>query len=361
MSTQPSSDGTDGPSIAADSGALLGYFDFSYQHYALGDLLTLQIELATRATEQGLHHVDVVAMVNPKLPAAAFQWFITPDNYLTHFDNIVPIFTCNPMLRSLQLLRDAGALNLTLQLRRRRGWPIWPPLRSHLKMQQKYPIGHQHLNAFHARHGHLPQLRAPRGFEAWARRFHGRELGGRPLAVINPRQSSLTGAPAAIPRDAPLDCWYQFIDAVAARRPDQLFVMVGGYREWEHRLLRRRNVFIPRAQGLTLAHELALLRIADLFMGSSSGFATYATFTGIPYAVVNVEPRFAEHAGIEVGGRHYPFARPNQILAWGRETTDQLLALFEELTAGPAAGGSGASVSAAVPDTDHDTAKAPRS
>ena len=25
--------------------------------------------------------------------------------------------------------------------------------------------------------------------------------------------------------------------------------MVGGFQEWEHRLLRRRNVFIPRAWG----------------------------------------------------------------------------------------------------------------
>lgn len=359
MSTRPNNTDTDGAPIVANPGAFLGFFDFSYQHYALGDLLTLQIELATRAIEQNLKHVDVATMVNPDLPSAAFQAFITTNNYITYFDNIVPIFTCNPMLRSLQLLRDVGALNLMLQLRRQRGLPTWPSLNAHLKMQQKYPVGHKLLNAFHARHRYLPQLCAPRNFEGWARRFHERELGGCPLAIINPRQSSLTNVPAAIFRDAPLERWYAFIDAVAIRRPDVLFVMVGGYQEWEHRLLHRRNVFIPRAYGLTLAHELALMKIADLFMGTSSGFSTFATFTSIPYAILNIEHRFAEHAEIEPGGRHYPFARANQVLTWRQETTDELLALFEELSASLKTGHGEASSPAAAPNSGHDAAKAP--
>ncbi len=58
--------------------------------------------------------------------------------------------------------------------------------------------------------------------------------------------------------------------------------MVGGFPEWEHGLLYRRNVFVPRAHGLQLAHELALMKIANLFMGTSSGFATFATFAALP-------------------------------------------------------------------------------
>jgi hypothetical protein len=198
-------------------------------------------------------------------------------------------------------------------------------------MQQTYPVGHERVNSFHARHGYLPRLSAPRGYRRWARRFHEGALGCRPLVVINPRQSSLTQHPAALYRDARLESWYSFIDVVAARQPDILFVMVGGYQEWEHRLQLRRNVFIPRAVGLSLPHELALMKIARLFMGSSSGFATFATFTDIPYAIVNFERRFAPHGGMTAGDRRYPFARVDQIITWERETTEQLVALFEEL------------------------------
>jgi hypothetical protein len=352
MRPSKSSNAETAPAEAAK--ALLGVIDFSYQHYALGDLLTTQVELATMAIEHNLDHVDVLAMSNPRLPSAHFQQFITPDNYISYLDGIVPVFTCNPMLRSLQIIRDIATFNHAILSHRASGAPMWPDFRTHLKMRQDYPIGHLHLNAFYARHGYLPKLRAPRDHEAWARRFHQSELGGRPLAIINPRQSSLTSNPAATYRDAPLESWHSFIDVVARSQPKVLFVMVGGHQEWEHRLLHRANIFVPRAFGLSLAHELALMKIARLFMGSSSGFATFATFTDIAYAILGCEHRFAGPAGITPGDRHYPFARANQLLLWHRETTEELLALFEELYAdlaidGVATGASAASVDSQIP------------
>jgi hypothetical protein len=76
---------------------------------------------------------------------------------------------------------------------------------------------------------------------------------------------------------------------------------------------------------------LALLRIADAFIGTSSGFATFATFTDIAYAIVNVEQSFAGPAEVRPGDRHFPFAKANQILTWQQESTEELLALFEEV------------------------------
>jgi hypothetical protein len=339
MTSQPSIiDGKTSPAAA-----LLGIFDFSYQHYALGDLLTNQVNLATMAIEQGLHAIDIVVMVNPERPSARYQTFITRTNYIAHLDNVMPVFACNPFLRSLQLVRDPETFNFMIASHHRSNRPMWPDLKTHLKMRQDFPIDHRRINAFHARHGRVPELVAPRGYEAWARNFHDRELAGRPLVVINPRQSSLTENPTVTYRDAPLAVWHAFIDAVADKRPDVLFVMVGGFQEWEHRLLYRRNVFIPRAWGLRLAHELALLRIADLFMGTSSGFATFVTFTGVAYAILNVEHSFARPAQIRIDDRRYPFAKANQVLTWRQETTEELLALFDELYSG---GRSGAATTA---------------
>ena len=163
--------------------ALLGVFDFSYQHYALGDLLTNQVNLAILASEQGLRHVDILVMVNPDRPSARQQTFVTRANYIAHLDNVMPVFACNPLLRSLQLVRDIQTFNFMVALRHRNHAPMWPDLSTHLKMRQDFPIDHGRINAFHARHGHIPQLSAPRGYQAWAQRFHATELEGRPLVI----------------------------------------------------------------------------------------------------------------------------------------------------------------------------------
>jgi hypothetical protein len=324
---------TNGPAVA-QAEAFLGIFDFSYQHYALGDVLTNQVNLVIQAIEQGSRQIDIVVMVNPRRPSARQHTFVTPANYVAHLDNIMPAFACNPFLRSLQLIRDLQTFNFLIALHHRNHLPMWPDLKTHLKMRQDFPIDHSRINAFYARHGYIPRLSAPRGYMSWARHFHATELGGRPLVVINPRQSSLTETPAVTYRDASLPTWHAFIDVVAGRWPEALFVMVGGFQEWEHHLLYRRNVFIPRAWGLRLAHELALLKIADVFMGTSSGFATFATFTDMAYAIVNVEHSFARPAEVRLNDRHFPFANANQILTWRQETTEELLSLFEEVYSG---------------------------
>src|SRR5260370_28148530 len=105
--------------------------------------------------------------------------------------------------------------------------------------------------------------------------------------------------------------------------------MVGGFQEWEHRLLYRHNVFIPRTWGLRLAHELALLKIADAFMGTSRGLATFATFTDVAYAIVNVGHSFAPPPGVRLNDRPFPFPKANQILTWPQDTSEALPAPFQ--------------------------------
>jgi hypothetical protein len=120
---------------------------------------------------------------------------------------------------------------------------------------------------------------------------------------------------------------------VTARHPDVLFLILGGYTEWDREVYRLSNVLIPRAMGFGLGHELALLHRADLFMGSSSGFAAMATFCNKPYLITNIQNLFSQYIDVPVGGRRYPFGNENQILYWEKETQDVLLEFFEELHA----------------------------
>src|SRR5262249_19128832 len=132
----------------SNSAALLGAFDFSYQHYALGDLLTNQINLAVIAIEWGLRHVDLMVMVNPERPSARQQTFVTRSNYIAHLDNIVPVFACNPLLRSFRLVRDLQTFNFLIALHHRNRLPMWPYLKTHLTMRQDFSLHHPPLHPF---------------------------------------------------------------------------------------------------------------------------------------------------------------------------------------------------------------------
>lgn len=306
-----------------------GIIDFSYQHYALGDALTTQVNFACLAREAGCKGIDLYLVADPVFPAAPTQGFINSDNYPLHLDNLFAAFLCLPELTSVRIVRDSMAAGLILSSLAASRTPKWPSLRDHLHRRMTYPISHAVINGFHARKGYVPQLVAPKGYGRWAREFLARNWPDRFIVCINPRQSRLSHVPATTYRDSPLDEWSKFFDAVAGRYPRVHFLMLGGFLEWERTLARRANVSIPRVMGLTLAHELALLCSARLFMGTSSGFSTMATFTNAPYVITNIEHHFALYAGVEVGAPHYPFGSEHQHLVWQRENADLLMHYFE--------------------------------
>ncbi len=306
-----------------------GVIDFSYQHYALGDILTSQVNIACGAIEQGCAGVDLYLIINPSAPGTSVQGFITPENYRTYLDNVFPALLCLPMTRSIRLIRDPLTAGLSVLSMVASHVPMWPSLWDHLGRRMIYPMGHEIINRFHARHGYVPALSAPRGYARWARDFIRQHYRDRFLVCINTRQSRLTHVPAVTYRDAPLPEWYDFFRTVERRYAHAHFFVLGGFSEWEHTLLEFRNVTIPRTMGLTLAHELALLHASDLFLGNSSGFATMATFTRIPYVITHIEQYFAGYAGIGLNAQRYPFASQDQYLVWQREDAPLLLAYFE--------------------------------
>jgi hypothetical protein len=314
-----------------DRTRLAGVFDFSYQHFALGDVLTSQVIQSCQAIERGCKAIDCYVFLDPQRPAAPVQRYITPENYWTHLDNLFPALLCAPMLASVRVLRDRLSVGFTLAALAASRVPTWPSLRDQLRRRMPYPLGHEAINRFHARHGYILTLSSPRGYAGWARRFVARHLGDRFLVAVNLRQSRLTSRPATMYRDAPLAEWYEFFRAVSRGYPNVRFLVLGGFGEWEHGLLHHDNVLVPRAMGLTLAHELALLHDSRLFMGSSSGFATMATFGDRPYVITGLERYFAGHAGMEPEAERYPFAAPDQYLVWRREDAALLLEYFERL------------------------------
>ena len=311
---------------------MIGIYDFSYGPYALGDALTWTMNLNVGAAAAGCDAIDQYLVIDPSRPGNGYQPFVNQHNYVSIIDNLFPAFTCAPLLRSLKLIRHPPGFNLFLAREVMRRRPIWPPFHSHLNKKLDF-ISHRRINAFYWKHGYLPWLTAPRGYAAWADAFYRSHCTGRFVVAVNIRQSALSLTPASLFRDSPQPEWHAFIRRAAARHPDVLFLILGGYTEWDRDAFRLPDVLIPRTMGLGLGHELALLHRADLFMGSSSGFAAMATFCNKPYLITNIQRLFSKYIGVPVGGRRYPFGNENQILHWETETQDVLLGFFEELHA----------------------------
>jgi hypothetical protein len=206
---------------------------------------------------------------------------------------------------------------------------MWPSLWSHLRRRLDF-ISHRRINRFYDRNGTLPWLAAPRGYGEWADDFRRTHCQDRFVVALHVRQGAWSLAPASLHRDSPWPEWQAFIEEIGRRDPNVVFVLLGGYSEWDRAAYRLPNVLIPRTMGYGLGHELALVHRADLFMGSSSGFATMATFCNVPYVITNIEARFARYAGLPLGARHYRFGAENQVLSWETETRKLLLDFFDE-------------------------------
>jgi hypothetical protein len=309
---------------------MIGIYDFSYVPYALGDTLTWTMNLNVIAAAAGCNAIDQYLVIDPMKPRSRYQPFVNEHNYIGIIDNLFPAFLCSSLLRSLKVIRHLPGFNLFLLREVIRRRPMWPSLFGHLRRKLDF-ISHRRINAYHRQHGRLPWLSAPRGYGVWADAFRRTHCDGRFVVAVNIRQGALSLAPASLGRDSPLPEWHAFIRRAAARHTDVLFLILGGYTEWDREMLRLPNVLIPRVMGFGLGHELALLHRADLFMGSSSGFATMATFCNKPYLITNIQHPFSPYIDVPIGGRHYPFGSENQILFWEKENQYVLLRFFEEL------------------------------
>ena len=172
--------------------------------------------------------------------------------------------------------------------------------------------------------GSIPLLAAPRGYADAASGFVSNYFPHKFRVVINVRQSHFRPSRAHPERDSRFDTWAEFIRRTAKKYPDVVFIVTGQYSDVDRRFSRLPATVVPRSLGAGLGVELALLQDANLFMGTSSGFAQAALFGHPSYIVTNTEPRAAQYCGVPAGARHHPFGRPDQIVTWSLETADTL-------------------------------------
>ncbi len=306
----------------------IGIYDFSYAPYALGDVLTWQVNLMCEAYERKATHVSSILIADQYVPSNAFQKHITSVNYKFYLNNLLDAFLCTNPLDSIKIFNCRYAFNDFLALKTTKA--AWPTFDGHLKKCLDYS-SHKKVNRFYREHGFVPELQIPLGYKDWVQQFFKDHFSQKYVVCVNIRQARLKKEPQSLYRDSSADVWFDFMQYIHKINQDVVFVLVGGYEEIEDRFSSLPNVIVVREIGLNLAHELAILKTSNLFMGTSSGFAAMATFSGTPYVITNYDPNAAPETEIEIGAKQYPFAKKNQILDWGTEKLETLTTLFLEI------------------------------
>jgi hypothetical protein len=320
-------------------------YDFELMPYALGDVLTWNVQTAILC-EQGRHErVDVHICLDERFPASIYQKeMITPENCGLYFNELFGAFGTHPRLGNLLVYRRREEMIKRLAPEAERD-----PLNAEaFKDYQdalgrrddldflvayftKYIYYHERINEFADRQGRIPLLRGSLGCGPDVEGLVSKAFAGRRIVVVHPRLRRLdTGLAGShtYERDSDFLEWYEFLSAAAQGHPDVQFVVVGRLQEKPIEFLRLANVASLRSYGLGLGHELTLMLRANLFIGASSGFAAMANFSEVPYFITKMNKESCNAYRIPEGAERLPFATDRQQLVYqpeSRQLLEQLL------------------------------------
>jgi hypothetical protein len=331
-------------------------YDFELVPYALGDALTWCVQTAIRCREAGRENVDIYICVDRRFPSSIYQRdLVTAENAFLLFNELFGAFATHPLMSSIYIFTERERLIDALTKAARGDSVNTEVLNDYNKVLNsrtnqdalveyfvKYVYSHEHINAYAASHkGKIPLLEDSQGCVPDIEGVMTHPLGGKRVVVIHPRMRRLDagyGGNHTYSRDSDYLEWHDFVRKAGETYPEVQFVVVGRLQEKPLELLRMPNVTSLRALGLGLGHDLTLLRRADLFIGTSSGFAAMANFTEVPYFITHMNKESCKAYAIENGAKSLPFAAPNQELIYEKETSELLMSLLERGLKLPARG-----------------------
>ena len=337
-------------------------YDFGLFPYALGNVLTWNVQTAIRCEELGRERVDIYICVDERQPPNLFQReLVTAHNCNLLFNEVFGAFGTHPrpgnvflfrrrddMLERLgEVCRDDAASSEDLVEYQRALADHERALAIHGNDRSVPAVGppalveeyfntnmssHERINAFAAKNGRIPLLRPSLGCEPDVAGLLSTRFAGHRIVAIHMRLRRLDagyGGEDTYERDSDFLEWYEFLKEAGHTHPDVRFVVMGRLQEKPIELLRLPNVISLRALGLGLGHDLSLLLKSDLFIGTVSGFAMQAFFSEVPYFITKVNPEASSPWGIAPGSRRIPFASERQVLVYEPETRDLLIELLE--------------------------------
>jgi hypothetical protein len=327
--------------------AYAAIYDFGLMPYALGDVLTWNVQTAIRCEKAGRVKVDVYICMDRQYPASIYQaGTVTAGNCGVFFSELFGAFNTHPRLGNLYFFQNREEMLQRLRRAASEGTDCQEALADYeqvlaeytneealIKYFTKYIYFHENINAFHEKHGRIPLLQASMGCEPDVAGLIKARFADKRIVVIHTRLRRLDagfGGKHTYVRDSDFLEWYEFLRAAESRFPDVQFVTLGRLQEKPLELLRLPNVLSPRLLGLGLGHELTLLLQSDLFIGTSSGFAAMANFSRVRYYITKMNAESCNAYRIQFGEKRLPFATDRQELVYEPETRELLMSLLEK-------------------------------
>lgn len=329
------------------SGSYIGIYDFELMPYALGDVLTWNIQTAIRCEDFGRNKVDVFICMDERYPASIYQrGMITAQNCGLFFNELFGAFGTHPRLGGLHVFRDRDEmlahLRAITQSDAANQYVLGDYERALASREDeaalnayftKYIYFHEAINGFADKHGRIPLLGPSPGSAPDIEGVLAHRLAGKRIVTIHVRLRRLDagyGGDHTYTRDSDFVEWYEFLQWAMQEFPDVVFVVLGRLQEKPIEFLRLPNVFSLRTLGLGLGHELTLMLRSDLFIGTSSGFAALANFSALPYFITKMNAESCNAYRIPFGTDRLPFATDRQRLVYEAETTPMLMRLLGE-------------------------------
>lgn len=300
-----------------------GFADYRTFPYALGDTLTWLQNLHVLAKVHNSNGIDLKILTLPETPASKLQPSINSENFFIHLDNLMPIFSCCELVTTIEIIQEEKKWDNLLSNCLSKNFKSFPTYWDIIKEKHDYS-SHNLINNFFRINGYLPRLSSGKIYSSESRAFFAKALNKRKPILFHVRQRLNSYEATAPHRDGTIKAWLDFLNYAKVSLKDHVFVLLGGFDEWDRRLARFDNVVIPRTYGLTVAHELAMIFDGTPFMGNSSGFSAAATFSNTPYIILNYDHAAAKEVDIELFSPQYPFATSKQFISWEKETLESL-------------------------------------
>lgn len=322
-------------------------YDFDLMPYALGDVLTWNVQTAIKCEDAGREAVDVHICLDERYPSSIYQSdTVRADNCWLFFNELFGAFGTHPRLGNITIHRKREDALAALRSEAAGDAATAEALADYehalanrhdqdklIAYFTKYIYYHKGINAFAAEHGRIPLLQPSLGCEPDVAGLLARHLPDKRIVVMHMRQRRLDagyGGGHTHARDSDFLEWYDFLREAGRRFPDVQFVVLGRLQEKPLELLRLPNVMSLRTLGFGLGHELTLMLRADLFIGTSSGFAAMANFSQTPYFITKMGRESCNAYEIEFGCDRLPFATDRQRLVYEPETSELLMKLLAE-------------------------------
>lgn len=330
----------------------IGIYDFKIFPYALGDVLTWNVQTACKAREVGRTHVDIYICLDPQSPASIYQSdTIVADNADLFFSELFGAFGTHPRLGNIHFFRNRDEMVQRLDAVSSSddvNKSVFEDYKNVLgkvgdddalnEYFIKYIYSHKNLNSYYDGWGELELLNGNFGCEPDVTALFETVFANKKVVVIHPRLRLLDAGykgEHTYSRDSDFLEWYDFVRQTEIKHPEIQFVVAGRLQEKPLKLLQCKNVTSLRPFGLGLGHELSLIRRADCFIGTSSGFAAMANFCEVPYFITNMNKQSCIAYDIENGADALPFADPNQKLIYETETVEMLSGLLSKALSFP--------------------------